>query len=190
MILKIKNKEFNVKVARTDEEKIQGLRGVKELAPNEGMLFIFDEPEDVEFEMDGTLMDLDIIFIDEDKEIISIERGIAGDEEEYIQEDDVKYVLEIAPGHKFKPGMEVEFEEGIGREEEGMHVIDSDGTTQGIIKAGSRIFSRKNTRVIVKLAKSAIEKDTDSAYKKLGKKMFDYLDVQESNDPDYVELDK
>ena len=154
------------------------------------MLFIFDEPEDVEFEMDGTLMDLDIIFIDEDKEIISIERGIAGDEEEYIFEEDVKYVLEIAPGHKFKPGTEVKFNEGIGREEEGMHVIDSDGTTQGIIKAGSRIFSRKNTKVIVKLAKSAIEKDTDSAYKKLGKKMFDYLDVQESNDPDYVELEK
>ena len=72
MNLKIKNKDFVVKVARTDEEHYQGLRGVKELAPNEGMLFIFDEPQDVDFEMDDTLFDLVIIFIVYDKEIISI----------------------------------------------------------------------------------------------------------------------
>lgn len=190
MKLKIKNKEFNVKVARTEDEKVQGLRGVKSLAPDEGMLFVFDEPEDVEFEMDDTLIDIDIIFIDEDKEIISIEHGKAGDTEDYYTEDDVKYVLEIAPGHKFKPGMEVEFDEGIDRTIEGMHVIDADGTSQGIIQSGVRIFSRKNTRTIVKLSKEAVEKDTDSAYKKLGRKMFQYLDIQESNEPDYVELDK
>ena len=68
-----------------------------------------------------------------------------------------------------------------------MHIIDSDGTSQGVIDAGVRIFSRKNTRTIVKLAKDAIEKDTDVASKKIGRKMFAYLDVQESNDPDYVE---
>ena len=187
MKLKINNKEFNVKVARTEEEMYQGLRGVKELASNEGMLFIFDESEDVKFEMDGTLIDIDIIFIDDDKEIISIEHGKAGDTEDYLTEDDVKYVLEVNPGFKFKPGMEVEFDEGIDRSEEGMHIIDSDGTSQGVIDAGVRIFSRKNTRTIVKLAKDAIDKDTDVAYKKLGRKMFAYLDVQESNDPDYVE---
>lgn len=187
MKLKIKNKTFTVQVARTEEEQIQGLRGVKKLDPDQGMLFIFDEPKNVDFEMDDTLIDLDIIFIDEDKEIISIERGIAGDQEEYLSEEDVKYVLEIPPGNKFKPGMEVEFNEGIDRNEEGMHIIDSDGTTQGIIKSGSRIFSRKNTRVLVKMAKEAIEKDEIKYYKKLGKKIFDYLDIQDSTDPDYVE---
>ena len=72
MKLKINNKEFNVKVARTEEEMYQGLRGVKELASNEGMLFIFDESEDVKFEMDGTLIDIDIIFIDDDMEVVSV----------------------------------------------------------------------------------------------------------------------
>ena len=187
MKLTIKKKEFNVQVVRSDEDLHEGLRGVDHLESNEGMLFIFDEPQEVEFEMDGTLIDLDIIFIDEDKEIISIEHGKAGEEEDYFVEDDVKYVLEIAPGHKFKPGMEVEFNEGVDPSQEGMHVIDSDGTSQGVIKAGARIFSRKNTKVIVKLSKDAIEKNTDSAYKKLGKKVFQYLDIQESNEPDYVE---
>lgn len=188
MKLTINKKEFNVKVAKTEEDQIQGLRGVKELAPNEGMLFIFDEPQEVNFEMDGTLIDLDLIFIDEDKEIISIEHGKAGDTEDYLTEDGVMYVLEIAPGNKFKPGMSVEFEdEDHDRTEEGLHVIDEDGSTQAVVDPGVRIFSRKNTRVIVKLSKEAIEKDTTAAYKKLGRKLFAYLDIQESNDPDYVE---
>lgn len=172
MNLKIKNKSFTVKVVKTEEEMHKGLRGVKSLGESEGMLFIFDEPQEVEFEMDGTLIDLDLIFIDEDKEIISIEHGKAGEEDDYFVEQNVKYVLEINPGYKFKPGMEVEFDEGVDRSEEGMHVIDSDGTTQGIIKSGSRIFSRKNTRVIVKLSKEIEENPTDSNYKKLGKKLF------------------
>ena len=156
-------------------------------APNEGRLFIFDEPDEVTFEMDGTLIDLDIIFIDEDKEIISIEHGKAGETEDYLYEDDVKYVLEIAPGNKFKPGMEVEFDEGIDRSEEGMHIIDSDGTSQGVIKAGTRIFSRKNTKNLVKFAKKAYETKEDKDYMRVGKKIFQYLDVQESNEPEYVE---
>lgn len=187
MKLKIKNKEFNVKVSRNEEEMEKGLQGVKELAPNEGMLFIFEEPEEVSFWMKDTLIDLDIIFIDEDKEIIDIVRGEAGNDEDAFEEDDVKYVLEIAAGnHKFKPGMEVEFEETPSRDEEGMHVLDSNGETQMVLKGGERIFSRKNTRILVKLAKDASEKQTDNAYKKLGKKIFQYLDIQDDNEPEYV----
>lgn len=187
MKLTIEGKEFNVKVSKTEEDLHKGLRGVKKLGENEGMLFIFEDSQEVEFEMNDTLIDLDIIFIDDDKEIISIDHGKAGEEDDYFVEDDVKYVLEIAPGHNFKPGMEVEFNEGVDTSEEGMHVIDSDGTSQGIIKSGSRIFSRKNTRVIVKLAKKAMEDDKDSSYKKLGKKIFQYLDIQDSNETEYVQ---
>lgn len=190
MKLTINGNTFNVEIARTDEEKRKGLRGVEELKKDEGMLFIFDEEKEVEFEMDDTLIDLDIIFIDEDKEIISVERGIAGDEDETIIEDNVKYVLEINPGFNFKPGMEVEFDEDEDEDDEEdkeMHVLDSEGNTQAIVKSGTRIFSRKNTKTIVKLSKDAEEKKTDVAYKKLGRKMFQYLDIQESNKPDYVE---
>lgn len=186
MKLMINGKEFNVKVAKTDEEKWKGLRGVKELKKDEGMLFIFDEEKEVEFEMKDTFIDLDIIFIDDDKEIISIERGFAGDEDETIIEDGVKYVLEVNPGFNFKPGMEVDFEEDDDENKE-LHVLDSTGKTQAIVKSGTRIFSRKNTKTIVKLAKDADEKKTDTSYKKLGRKLFQYLDIQESNEPDYVE---
>jgi len=44
MIITINNKEYKVKVAKTEEEKEKGLQGVKELPEDEGMLFIYDEP--------------------------------------------------------------------------------------------------------------------------------------------------
>jgi uncharacterized membrane protein (UPF0127 family) len=71
--------------------------------------------------MKDTEIDLDIIFIDEENEIIDICHGKAGNDQEAFEEDDVKYVLEINPGFKFKPGMEVEF---LDNE---LNVIDSEG---------------------------------------------------------------
>lgn len=47
--IKINDKEYKVKVATTDEEKIQGLQGVETLPDDEGMLFEFDPPEDISF---------------------------------------------------------------------------------------------------------------------------------------------
>ncbi len=181
MKLKIKNKTFTVKKVSEEEEMYQGLRGVESLAKDEGMLFEFEEPQEVEFEMDDTLIDIDIIFIDEDKEIISIEHGKAGETEDYFVEEDVKWVLEIAPGNKFKPGMEVEFLD------DEMHIIDSNCDTQLIIKGGEIIFSRKNTKTLVKMAKRADESKSDGDYKRLGRKIFNYLEIQDNNEPDYVE---
>lgn len=47
MRIKIGNKEYNVKEARTEEEKEKGLQGITKLPENEGMLFFFDPPENV-----------------------------------------------------------------------------------------------------------------------------------------------
>lgn len=183
MKLKIKNKTFDVKVVTEEDDMVKGLRGVKRLNKYEGMLFSFDEPQEVQFEMDDTLIDLDIIFIDEDCEVISLEHGKAGESEDYFVEDDVKYVLEINPDViEVKPGMEVKFLN------EKMHILDENGETQMVIKGNERVFSRKNTKTLVKLAKDADRLKTDSAYKKLGKKIFDYLNIQEDNDEEYVEL--
>ena len=47
MRIEIGDKKYNVEVAQTDEEKTKGLQGKKELAEDEGMLFIYDEPQTV-----------------------------------------------------------------------------------------------------------------------------------------------
>ena len=72
MRIEIGDKKYNVEVAQTDEEKTKGLQGKKELAEDEGMLFIYDEPQTVGFWMQDTDIPLDIIFIDEDFEVISV----------------------------------------------------------------------------------------------------------------------
>jgi hypothetical protein len=134
--------------------------------------------------MKDTEIDLDIIFIDEEKEIIDICHGKAGNDEDAFEEDDVKYVLEINPGFNFRPGEEVEF---LSNE---MHVLDSTGKVQMKLKGGERIFSRKNTKTLVNMANRANRTKTDSDYKRLGKKIFAYLDIQDSNDPEYVYMEK
>jgi hypothetical protein len=51
------------------------------------------------------------------------------------------------------------------------------------LEGGERIFSRKDTRVLIRLANKAYKTKDISDYKKLGKKLFQFLDVQESNSP-------
>ena len=40
MVIEIGDKEYNVKIAKTEEERLKGLQEVTELAKDEGMLFI------------------------------------------------------------------------------------------------------------------------------------------------------
>jgi uncharacterized membrane protein (UPF0127 family) len=72
MKIKVNNKEYEVEIARTEEEKEQGLSNIEYLPDDEGMLFIYDEPQEVGFWMKDTLIPLDIIFIDDEEEVISV----------------------------------------------------------------------------------------------------------------------
>lgn len=47
--LEINDKEYNVLVAQTEDEKATGLMNVMEMDDNEGMLFIYDAPQTLEF---------------------------------------------------------------------------------------------------------------------------------------------
>lgn len=47
--IKIAGKNYNVLVARTDEERTQGLQNVEEMDKNEGCLFIHPEVDHVDY---------------------------------------------------------------------------------------------------------------------------------------------
>jgi uncharacterized membrane protein (UPF0127 family) len=184
MKIEIGDKEYNVTCARTEEERIKGLQGVTELKDDEGMLFFFEEPQTVGFWMKDTKVPLDIIFISEDMEVISVYQG-EPENENIAEEDNVKFVLEVNQGSGIEEGDELDIEED--EELPKMKVIAPDGSTQMELEGGERIFSRKNTRTLIRMAKRASKSKEDKDYKALGKKMFTYLKLQDEREPEYVE---
>lgn len=63
---------FHVKLAQTPQERQIGLMNVTNLPEDEGMLFIFPKEGDYAFWMKDTLIPLDIIWINQNLEIVNI----------------------------------------------------------------------------------------------------------------------
>lgn len=189
MKIEIGDKEYNVEVARTEEEKIKGLQEKESLGEDEGMLFIYDEPQELAFWMKDTAIPLDIVFIDEDREVISVQQGQPYDET-LLEEDGVMYVLEVNQNSGIQPGDELDIEEDDDDKQPVMKVLAPDGSTQMELEGGERIFSRKNTKTLIKMAKRAYSSELDKDYKALGKKVFKYLHIQDTNTPEYVDTPK
>lgn len=187
--IKIGNKEYKVKEARTEEEKEKGLQGVTELPEDEGMLFYFDPPEDVSMWMKDTLIPLDIVFINDDEEVVYVGEGVPNTETQ-ITVPDVAYVLEVNSGSGIQEGDELDFEEEGEDDTPVMRVLAQDGSTQMDLWGGERIFSRKNTIVLIRKAKKANMSKDDKDYKALGRYMFKCIKGQDERPPEYVESPK
>lgn len=189
MKIEIGDKEYNVEVARTEEEKVKGLQEKESLGEDEGMLFVYDEPQEIAFWMKDTAIPLDIVFMDEDGEVISVKQGQPYDET-LLEEDGVMYVLEVNQNSGIQPGDELDIEDDDDDKQPVMKVLAPDGSTQMELEGGERIFSRKNTKTLIKMAKRAYFSELDKDYKALGKKVFKYLHIQDTNTPEYVDTPK
>ncbi len=187
--IEIGDKKYKVKEAKTEEEKMKGLQDIESLPENEGMLFYYDSPQDVAYWMKDTKVPLDIVFINDDEEVISVKQGKPLSED-LIEEDNVLYVLEVNRGSGIQPGDELDIEDEEEEDDNTMKVLASDGTIQMELEGGERIFSRKNTKVLIKFAKKAYKTKDDKDYKALGKRLFKYLHIQDTNEPEYVESPK
>lgn len=177
----IGDKEYNVKEAHTEEEKRKGLQGVTELPKNEGMLFFFDEPQEVSMWMQNTLIPLDIIFIDDDNEVIKVVQGVPNDETPIVVQDTL-YVLEVNVNSGIKEGDELEIEDDGPI----MKVLAQDGTSQMSLFGGERIFSRKNTVVLIRKAKKADKTKSENDLRALGRYMFKCIKGQDERPAEYV----
>lgn len=93
-----------LEVANSETEKAEGLMNVTELGRNEGMLFNYTEEDLRAFWMKNTLIPLDIIFLNENREVINVETAYPEpntSEQElkrYRSEEPAKYVIEVKAG--------------------------------------------------------------------------------------------
>lgn len=191
--IEIGNKEYTVKVASTEEERTEGLSTTEELPKNEGMLFVYEEPEQwLIYTMRDTSIDLDIIFIDKDKKVISVNTVKSFDIKPIICNEFAQYVLEVNADSGISIGDELDDSELTDDEKEiiqksRMLVLDEDGDVQMKLHGSERIFSRIFTRKLVKAVIKAYRSDEDKDYIKVGKMVFKELDAQDSRPAEYVE---
>jgi uncharacterized membrane protein (UPF0127 family) len=91
-----------VELARTPEERARGLMYRRELAPDTGMLFVFDEADDHSFWMRNTLLSLDMIFLGDDRSVVGVVANAPPrtDKSRSVGKPS-RYVLEVAGGEAF-----------------------------------------------------------------------------------------
>ncbi len=99
----LKNTTFAVEIADDDEERARGLMYREKLAKNQGMLFVFPKEEPRAFWMKNTLIPLDMIFLDGQQTIVSIQKQAKPCGKQpvcplYESRKPAKYVLEINGG--------------------------------------------------------------------------------------------
>ena len=90
--------KITVEIARTEEERAQGLMHRKKLPDGEGMIFIFDRDQQLSFWMKNTVIPLSIAFIASDGRITEIRDMQPLDLNSVKSSRSVRYALETPQG--------------------------------------------------------------------------------------------
>lgn len=103
-----------IEIAESDDERARGLMDRKSMADSLGMLFIFPAPEEQSFWMKNTYISLDILYVDENFEIVSIQKYATPLSEESLPSfKKAQYVVEVNAGYvdkkKIKYGDKIAF---------------------------------------------------------------------------------
>src|SRR5689334_10279916 len=97
---------FQVEVAASPEQQQRGLMFVRSLAPDRGMIFPYDPPQEVAFWMKNTLIPLDMIFIRPDGRIGRIAANAAPESLDPVPSGQpITAVLEIGGGRSAELGI-------------------------------------------------------------------------------------
>jgi uncharacterized membrane protein (UPF0127 family) len=100
---------ISVEIADTPESRQRGLMFREHLAANEGMVFLFDESGFYPFWMKNTLIPLDMIWLDEQKRVVSVAHSVppckADPCPNFSPTGNAIYVVEVASGFAKKHGV-------------------------------------------------------------------------------------
>lgn len=186
--IKLAGQEYDIFIAKSEEQKKQGLQHFKSLPSDEGMLFVINESNPVEtfFHMHNVPFPLDLIFMDDEFKVLDVKKGNPEDDK---IEGIASYVLEINADSGVKKGDEAELDDEDTHEYV-MKVLDPEGKTQMNLFGGERIVSRRETLVLLRKALKAAQSKEDKDYKSLGKYIFKVIKGQDSREPEYVNAPK
>ena len=183
--IKIGGQEYDILLAKSEEQKKQGLQHFTSLPKDEGILFYIneDEPVETQFHMHNVPFPIDMIFMDDEFKVLDVKRGNPED-------DNIRgiasYVLEVNADSGIRKGDEADLDDEDTHEYV-MKVLAPDSSVQMQLVGGERIVSRRETVVLIKKALKAYASKEDKDYKALGKYMFKILKGQDNRDPEYVQ---
>lgn len=119
--IKIGEKYYELEVVKTSEDLKKGLSKFEDIKNNQGMLFVFDTPGRWNIWMKDMKFNIDIIFLSEKKDVVTIYKNVKFENHEnvfeyrkYIPDYDSKYIIELKEGeidkNKIKIGDKIDFQ--------------------------------------------------------------------------------
>jgi uncharacterized membrane protein (UPF0127 family) len=98
--IKIVNECLSIESVSSKEDKSIGLSKYNQLPKNKGMLFVYSEPQQICIWMRGMKFSIDIIWLNEQNQVIKLEEGVSPSTypESFCSDDSAKYVLEVNEG--------------------------------------------------------------------------------------------
>jgi len=91
--------KFTVEIADTHEKQLRGLMFRQSVPDDYGMLFVYDDEQIRAFWMKNTLVHLDLIFLDKNKQVVDMILNVPPCEadpcETYASEKKAQYVIEL-----------------------------------------------------------------------------------------------
>ena len=103
--MKIGRETFILEIADTPKLRETGLMHRKSMAPDHGMLFVFEHRQFLGFWMRNTLIPLDILYVDSDGRVATIRQMKPLDETSIASREPVLYAIELNEGTAARAGV-------------------------------------------------------------------------------------
>jgi uncharacterized protein len=98
--------KIDIEISEKEAERNQGLMYRTRMGEFQGMLFLFDKPAPQAFWMHNTYISLDIIYVNEKKEVVSIQKNAAVQSDQSLPSlKPAQYVVEVNAGFSERFGI-------------------------------------------------------------------------------------
>lgn len=107
--LKLNNDKISLIIADTEEKREKGLGDTESMPDSTAMLFVFDEPDTYAFWMKDMKFPIDIVWLNENKEVVHIVESAMPESypENFVPPQKSQYVFELNAGLVSKYGIKV-----------------------------------------------------------------------------------